>query len=216
MQQRQSPKIMVDAREPEYICDSLEAAGAEIQILTLPLGDYQLSERLVVERKTRQDFEASIVDGRLFSQIALLCSTLPRVVVVVEGLPSEQQRLSKNALLGAYASLISDFGCSLFFTSSPAATSELLYALACHEQFARREPPPAIQKKKATTMAQKQLAVVESLPGIGPKLARQLLNYFDTIENIATAPESELMQAGKLGQKKAKLLRQLFTSRFKE
>ncbi|MEM4348543.1 MAG: ERCC4 domain-containing protein [Candidatus Anstonellaceae archaeon] len=216
MQQRQSPKIMVDVREPEYICDSLEAAGADIQIVSLPLGDYQLSERLVVERKTRQDFEASIVDGRLFSQIASLCSLIPRVVVIVEGLSSDQQRLSKNALLGAYASLISDFGCSLFFTSSPASTSELLFALACHEQFARKELPPVTAKKKAPTIAQKQLAVIESLPGIGPKLARELLNYFDTIENIATAPESELQQVDKLGPKKAKLLRQLFTTRFKE
>ncbi|MCX8196798.1 MAG: helix-hairpin-helix domain-containing protein [Candidatus Micrarchaeota archaeon] len=211
----EAPKILVDSREPAEISDWLEAAGAEIEITNLPIGDYQLSSRLIVERKTRQDFESSIIDGRLFSQAELLASAIPRTVIIVEG-QAEQQRVSRNALLGAYASLISDFGFSLFFTSSLSSTAELIFALACHEQLSKNHPRPILPKRKARTLAEQQLAVVESLPGVGPKLARQLLLYFDNIENIVTAPEAELVQAGKIGQKKAKRLRQLFSLRFKE
>lgn len=216
MPEGKKAKIAVDHREPDEICDSLEAMGAEIEIKQLELGDYQLSDRLIVERKTRDDFEASIIDGRLFSQISDLSSSVQRVVLIVEGDSPADSRLSKAALLGAYSSIISDFGCSLFFTRSPQATAEMVYALACHEQLAKKQPLSVYAKRKALSQGQRQKAIVESLPNVGPKLARELLSYFNTVENIITAPESELKEVAKLGQKRAKELRQLLTSRYKE
>jgi len=216
MPEQKKPLIAVDHREPDEICDSLEAMGAEIEIKQLELGDYQLSNRLVVERKTREDFEASIIDGRLFSQIADLSSSIQRVVLVVEGDSPSDSRLSKAALLGAYSSIISDFGCAIFFTRSPSATAEMVYALAAHEQLAKKQPLSVYAKRKSLTQGQKQRAIVEALPHVGPTLARQLLEYFNTVENVITAPESELKEVGKLGQKRAKELRGLLTSRYKE
>ena len=208
-------RIIVDNREPDEVCDSLEALGAEIELRQLELGDYQLSDRLVVERKTRQDFESSIIDGRLFSQVSGLAAAVPRVVLIVEGSPDSDSRLSRAALLGAYSSLISDFGCALFFTRSPSATAEMLFALACHEQLGKKQLLSVYAKRKAIGLPAQQRAIVEALPGVGPTLARQLLEYFDTVENIMTAPESELKEVGKIGEKKAKQLRQLLSSRYK-
>ncbi|MCX8175167.1 MAG: helix-hairpin-helix domain-containing protein [Candidatus Micrarchaeota archaeon] len=209
-------RIAVDSREPDEICDFLEACEAEIELRSLELGDYQISDEAVVERKTRQDFEASIIDGRLFSQIADLSASVKRVVVVVEGESSVGSRLSKAAILGAYSSLILDFGCSLFFTRSPQATAELVYALACHEQLARKRLFSVFAKRKAISVAQQQRAVVEALPNVGPKLARELLSYFDTVENVITAPESELAQVGRLGKKRAAEIRKILSTRYKE
>lgn len=216
MAEGKKAKIAIDHREPDEICDSLEAMGAEIEIIQLELGDYQVSDRLIVERKTRSDFEASIIDGRLFSQISDLSSSVKRVVLIVEGDSPSDSRLSKAALLGAYSSIISDFGCAIFFTRSPQATAEMLYALAAHEQLAKKQPLSVYAKRKALTQGQKQRAIVEALPNVGPKLARQLLEYFNTVENVITAPESELKLVGKLGQKRAKELRGLLTTRYKE
>ena len=198
------------------MCDSLEAMGAEIELRQLELGDYQVSDRLVVERKTRADFESSILDGRLFSQVSALAFSFERVVVVVEGSADADSRLSRAALLGAYSSIISDFGCAIFFTRSPSATAELVYALAKHEQLAKKQPLSVYAKRKAIGMGAQQRAVIESLPNVGPTLARALLGYFDTVENVITAPESELREVGKIGEKKAKQLRQLLTTRYRE
>lgn len=205
----------MDNREPDAICDLLESMGAEIEVRQLQAGDYQLSDRLIVERKTRADFESSVVDGRLFTQVSNLCSSVPRVVLLVEGEQAEP-RLSRASLLGAYSSLISDFGCALFFTRSPSATAEMLLALARHEQLSKKQPLSVYAKRKARTIAEQQRAIVESLPSVGPTLARELLKYFDTVENVMSAPESELRQVGKIGAKKAKQLRQLLSSRYKE
>jgi ERCC4-type nuclease len=214
--EEKKPKIAVDNREPDEICDCLEAMGAEIEIRQLELGDYQLSDRLIVERKTRADFESSIFDGRLFSQLRDLAASFQRVVVIVEGSPDNESRLSRAALLGAYSSVISDFGCAIFFTRSPSATAEMAFALAKHEQLTKKQELSVYAKRKAVTFSDQQRAVVEALPNVGPSMARALLKYFDTVENVMTAPESELKEVDNMGEKKAKEIRELLTKRHRE
>jgi ERCC4-type nuclease len=117
--------------------------------------------------------------------------------------------------LGAYASIIADFGCSLFFTRSSQATAELLFHLACHEQLSKKQSLSIYAKRKAHTLPEQQRAIAEALPNVGPKLAHALLAYFDTLENLATAPESELAAVDKIGKLKAAKLRHLFSTRYK-
>ncbi|VVC02222.1 3'-flap repair endonuclease Xpf [uncultured archaeon] len=216
MPEERKPKIAVDGREPDEVCDYLEGLGADLEIRQLEVGDYQLSDRLVVERKTREDFEASIIDGRLFSQVSSLSESVERCVLVVEGGSLEGSRLSRAALLGAYSSLIADFGCTLFFTKSASATADLLYAMACHEQLSKKREISVYAKRKAKSLAEQQRAVVEALPNVGPTLAKALLRYFDTVENVMGAPESELVQVGKIGKKKAQALRKVVGTRYIE
>lgn len=216
MPEEKKVKIIADNREPESVCDCLESMGSEIELRQLEIGDYQLSDRLLVERKTRTDFEASILDGRLFSQLPGLASAMPRIVLIVEGDSDYETRINRAALLGAYSSIISDFGCAIFFTRSPSGTAEMLLALAKHEQVAKSQPLSVYAKRKARNLAEQQRGIVESLPNVGPKLARELLKYFQTVENVMSAPESELKEVGKIGEKRAKELRHAISSRYKE
>lgn len=213
--EEKKPRIAVDSREPDEVCDCLESLGAEIEIRQLALGDYQVSDRLAVERKTRADFESSIVDGRLFRQLKELLGSFERVIVIVEGSPDSDSRLSRAALLGAYSSIISDFGCAIFFTRSASATAEMVAALARHEQLTKKQELSVYAKKKALTLADQQRAVIEALPNVGPSMAKALLSYFDTVENVMTAPESELQEVDNMGGKKAKKIRELLTRRHK-
>ena len=216
MPEETNPKIIADNREPDEICDALESMGAGISLRQLEVGDYQLSDRLAVERKTRKDFESSILDGRLFSQLSSLAQSFQRAVVMVEGNPEPESRSSRAALLGACSSVISDYGCAVFFTSSPSSSAEMIYALARHEQCAKARQNSVFAKRKAITVSQQQRAIIESLPNIGPSLARSLLDYFCTVENVMTAPESELVQVANLGEKKAKEIRKVVSLRHKE
>ena len=59
--------IYADVHESRVV-DFLKEYDANIVVRTLPVGDFVVSERLVVERKTRKDFENSILDGRVFVQ----------------------------------------------------------------------------------------------------------------------------------------------------
>jgi len=51
----------------------------------LKVGDFVLSGRVVVETKTVNDLAASIIDGRLFDQLAAMTDLYGRSVLLVEG-----------------------------------------------------------------------------------------------------------------------------------
>ena len=59
-------KIIIDNRERNLdLLDTLEQHGMTITFAQLPVGDYIISNRMCVERKTTNDFESSIMNSRL-------------------------------------------------------------------------------------------------------------------------------------------------------
>jgi Fanconi anemia group M protein len=213
--QAERVSIAVDHREDERFDSLLKSLGADIDRRVLDVGDFICSARLVVERKTRTDFESSIVDGRLFSQLPNLVSNYGRTVIVVEG-TSDGGRLSRSAILGAYASIIADFGASLVFTRDMEGTAELVFNLAKHEQIAKKQPMRIYAKKRTFTPSQTSRAIVEMLPMIGPKLAKSLLIHFGSIEALAHATEREIAEAAGVGKKRAKIIKQVLCYPYKE
>lgn len=212
-------RIVVDERESKEYDKLLEAAGCTVERKTLSIADFVLSERLAAERKSRADFEASIIDGRLFEQAARLITAYPRVVLIVEGERDGEERgservnrVSRSALLGAYSSLVSDLGISIFFTKSPPATAELLAALARHDQLAKKVPMRVMAKPKSITLEQTQRSIIEALPGVGPQMARRLLAHFGTPARIFSSSVKELQEVEGMGPKKAKLIYKVLDS----
>lgn len=206
-------KIIIDHRESSEFDELLKQAGATIERKQLEVGDFICSGRCIVERKTRDDFEASIIDGRLFAQLFNLVDNYQRVIIVVEG-EGSGERLHKEALLGAYVSVITDFGAALFFTRNTEKTAELVYAIAKHEQLAKKRPMRLYAKRKTFTLSQSQRAILEIFPMVGPKLARQLLEHFGNIQNITNASEQELKEVEGMGEKRAKAIKNIINMKY--
>jgi Fanconi anemia group M protein len=114
--------------------------------------------------------------------------------------------------LGAYSSLISHNGLTIFFTKNPSSTCELLFALAKHEQLSKKNTPRIAAKQKALTLPQCQRLLIESLPSTGPKLAQNLLIHFGSPRNILSADAKELENVPLLGKKRAKLIKNVLDS----
>jgi ERCC4-type nuclease len=207
--------IIVDHREDDMFDASFRALGAHVERRALAVGDFLCSSRLAVERKSRADFEQSVIDGRLFSQLPNLVSNYERVVVVVEGL-SDDARLSRESLLGAYASIIADFGASLAFTRDKQGTAELVFHLAKHEQLAKKQPMRIYARRRTFTPSQTARSIVESLPMVGPKLAKALLSHFGSIDALAQASERDISAVPGVGQKRAKVIRAVLSYRYLE
>ena len=208
-------RIVVDHREDTQFDHFFLALGADVERKQLSVGDFLCSARLVVERKSRSDFEASVIDGRLFSQLPNLVSNYERVVIIVEGVVDEE-RLRRESLLGAYSTIISDFGASLIFTRDMHATAEIVYHLAKHEQIAKKQPMRIYAKKKTFTPSQTARSVVESLPTVGPKLAKAILNHFGNLESVAKATERDLAEVPGLGKKRAKIIKAILSYAYNE
>ncbi len=200
----QRPTVVVDFREDELFDRLISSMGARTERKMLDVGDFLCSAKLVVERKTRSDFEQSIIDGRLFSQLPNLVSNYERVVIIVEG-TSDDGRLNRSSLLGTYATVLSDFGCSIIFTKDKESTAELVYHFAKHEQIAKKQPLRIYARKKTFTPSEMSRAIIESMPGIGPKLAKKILSHFGSVNAVINCPERDLAEV--IGKKRAKIIK---------
>lgn len=208
-------RIAVDHREDERFDELLRSLGADVERRVLSVGDFLCSSRLAVERKTRADFEQSVIDGRLFSQLPNLVSNYERVVILVEG-AEEEGRLSRASILGAYASIVSDYGASLIFSRDMEETAELVFAFAKHERLAKGHPMRIYAKRRTLTPSQTARSIVESLPMIGPKTAKALLSHFGSVEALLQASERELADVHGVGKKRAKMMRAVLSYAYKE
>jgi len=62
-------RIIVDERERKSgIPELLKSIGLNLEMKTLPIGDYIVAPETIVERKSIRDLMASVFDGRLFDQ----------------------------------------------------------------------------------------------------------------------------------------------------
>ncbi|MDH5686205.1 MAG: DEAD/DEAH box helicase, partial [Hadesarchaea archaeon] len=77
-------KIIADHREiPSGVVHELTQLGVEVEARQLSVGDFILSDRVGVERKSVGDFLQSIVDKRLLCQAKQLGETFERPVLIL-------------------------------------------------------------------------------------------------------------------------------------
>ncbi|MFA6012018.1 MAG: ERCC4 domain-containing protein [Desulfobacteraceae bacterium] len=80
--------IAVDFREKASgIVENLSLQGVAVELKHLEHGDYLINDTVTIERKTGKDFLVSIIDGRLFNQIAALKKECSKPLVLIEGNP---------------------------------------------------------------------------------------------------------------------------------
>ena len=210
----QQSKIIVDNRERNFdIIDILSKSGAELSFAQLPVGDYILSKRMCVERKTISDFENSIIDNRIFEQLERLSAGFEKPLLIIEGNDSEH-RLSKNVVLGTILSIYLDHNIQVINSSGAGETAIMLSKFADREQSVDDNRPRILGRKKAYTTYQWQTLILGSMPGVGPNLAHRLIEHFGTLKGVANADEKQLMKVDKVGRKKAAEIYRIINEKF--
>jgi uncharacterized protein YjbJ (UPF0337 family) len=130
--------LLYDHREERSgIPRMLRAAGLDARAAQLPVGDYVLSDRVVVERKSGADLAASIKDRRLFEQIERLAEAYEAVVLVVEGAPIH---IAQSSWKGALARVLLS-GAAVVATDDARDTADWLERLARLEGGGPAETP---------------------------------------------------------------------------
>ena len=189
--------------------------GVSVRLETLAVGDYVLSDRVVIERKTVEDFLDTLLgeDRSLFTQIRAMVEHYDRPVVLVEGDDLLGQRdVHPNAIRGALASLVVDFGVSVLFTADQTDTTELLAIIADREQRERNRSPSVHGEKGGRTLAEQQEYLLAAITDVGIVTARSLLEAFDTVENVMTADETALCDVEGIGEVTAARIREVVTA----
>lgn len=211
----QEVSIIIDNRERNVeVIEGISNNAVKVTFAQLPVGDYIISDRICVERKTISDFENSIMDSRLFEQVERLRASFEKPILLVEGSESEF-RLNKNVITGSILKLYIDHNIQVILSHDAAETAYILSKFAEREQVKDERRPKLLGRKKAYTQYQWQLLILSSIPGIGPKLANDLLEHFKTIKNVATAEIEELKKVKKIGKKKAEKIYEVLNLEFK-
>ncbi len=210
----QKLKVIVDNRERNIeIITGLEDYELEMTFAQLPVGDYIISDRIGIERKTVSDFESSIVNSRLFDQAERLHAAFKKPILLIEGGDSER-RLKKNVMLGTITKLYVDYNIQVMRTESAKDTAYTVYRFAEHEQAEEERFPRAVGLKKAHSTYQWQLLILGSIPGIGSKLAQRLITHFKSIRGVMSADVEELKKVEKIGPKKAEKIYDILNAKF--
>lgn len=214
MGEEDGPRVLVDNRERNAeLLARLEALGVDIRVETLPVGDYVVSDRVCIERKTVSDFESSIVTGRLFEQARRLADAYDYPIIIIEGERNEF-RVKSAAINGAIASLYIDYSLPVIVTFSGAETAEMIKYIAKHEQEKHMREPSVKGGARSFTTDQFRERVIGNIPGVGPETARGLLSHFGSIRAIALADPKELMKVKNVGKKRAKVISELISSEY--
>jgi len=195
--------IIADDRERKSeVIDSL--AGFEnvnVDIRRLTIGDYQIDNRLIVERKTLKDFAVSIIDGRLFRQMIRLANATSMGVLILEGTIKDTVGLgvTREAMQGALITVSLILGIPVLRSKDAPETAKLI--VYCTHQITSMAKGGAHRHGyRPKDKRKKQLFILQGLPGVGPERACRLLDSLGSVEAVVSASSSELQSIHGIGK----------------
>ncbi len=202
--------ISVDYREKiSGIVSLFNGRGFTVRVKKLPFCDYIINNEIGIERKTAKDFVVSIVDGRLFSQAALMKRKLVRPIFILEGNPFEtSMNMNGAAIQGAMISIQVIWHIPIIHSRSLVDTCQsIIWMGQQHANLSDGILPRSGYRPKSRLS--KQLYILQGLPSVGPVLSKKLLYHFSSVRKVMNANEKDLSTVDGIGKKKASLIRKV-------
>ncbi|AGB05275.1 ERCC4-like helicase [Aciduliprofundum sp. MAR08-339] len=209
------PELYVDTRE--FRSDVVKHLSEKYRIVPrqLEIGDYLISDRMIVERKRVDDFLESLKDGRLFSQILEMRRNYPIPILIIEGESLFIRGFHENAIYGALASIIADYQVPIVFTKDARETAKFIDSLVKREYSEKREV--AVRKeKRPMSDEERQRYIVESLPNVSAKLSQRLLEHFGSVRNVINAEVGDLIKVKGIGRKTAEEIYEIVNKKYEK
>jgi ERCC4-type nuclease len=204
MSKTNSPiKILADDRECEsgVIKAFSEIENVDVDIRRLPLGDYQIGDRMIVERKTLKDFAISIIDGRLFKQMIYMANSKLEGVLILEGTTSKSIEIgvTRQAMQGALITVSLIIGIPVLRSKNPAETAKLIVYIGRKIESIAND---GIQRHgyQPKGLRYRQRYILQGLPGVGRERADRLLDRFGSVKAVISAGIDDLQTVDGIGK----------------
>jgi len=212
-------RVVADERERRSgVPEELRSLGAFVEYRVLDVADYVVG-KYAIERKTVRDFVNSLYTGRLFDQAHRIGEAYEAIFLLVEGDLWNELGRARNprSLWGALISSVLDFDLNTFFAPDEKQTAQFLFTLAKggRHKGSSGGPPLIVRKPRTTDLTRLQLSVLSSLPGVGPRMAKQLLDYFGSLRRVFAASVTEMSVGAGIGKARAFSLVKLLDAGYK-
>lgn len=207
--------IVLDNREHSLI-SLLPTASVQ----QLPVGDAWIKVcdqlKLVIERKTTADFEASFLDGRYREQrtrlLAYCAEQKAKALYVLEGgLDGRRRSLDRPALQKLIHRLLLRYGVAVYFTKSTEDTALTLTILAQQltedaavfegEQLSYTDVQHVTKKANKDDPKAFACAALQGCPGVSAKSAAAIWEVAQTWPRLLEMTEKELAEI-KVGERR--------------
>jgi ERCC4-type nuclease len=192
------------------LLDEVRRSGwFDVRMDRLATGDYLLNGEVLVERKTIRDLVASLIDGRLFPQVARLAHSPYRSLLLIEGsTPSSLPDVHHHSVEGALVSIAAIWRVPVLHSADSEQSARMLRLVADQVRGPRARVLRRFDRKPKR-LASRRLFLLQGLPGVGPALAHRLLCHFGSIERILTVDAAALAEVRGIGARKAARIREL-------
>ncbi len=216
-------EIISDYREKRIILE-LSKKGIEVKVKSLISADFIIHSKtkegrgvlVGIERKTLTDFLNSIIDKRIISQLISLKENFDIAILVIEGEENiyKIRNFHPNSIRGMLSAIAIDLQVPILYTKNEKDTSSYIETIAKRLE-GKRKDISLLKKRKPLDLKEMQEYIIESFPGIGPTIAKNLLKKFKTVKRIVNAKEKELLEVEKLGKKKVKEIKRVIEEEYK-
>ncbi|MFH1210068.1 MAG: ERCC4 domain-containing protein [archaeon] len=215
-------KIIADFREKDIIFE-LQKKHLDVEVKSLISADFIIQvkdfnnniKELGIEKKTQSDFLNSIIDKRILNQLISLKENFALQLLIIEGQENiyRIRDFHPNAIRGMLSSIAIDFQIPILHTEGYRDTASLLEIMSQRLDKPRKEIS-LITKRKPPTLKEQQEFIIQSLPSIGPSLAKSLLKEFKTVKKIINASEERLKKIDKIGPVTAKKIKEVTDTKY--
>ncbi|MFP4045576.1 MAG: ERCC4 domain-containing protein [Candidatus Aenigmatarchaeota archaeon] len=208
-------KILIFADNREFQSDVVKELARKdcvVKPQQLEVGDFILSERVAIERKTTSDFLSSVFDQRIFDQLKNMKEHFEKPILLIEGTDLYSERnVHPNSIRGALSSIAIDLEVPVLWSQSQDDTASTLFWIAKREQIKEERKIAIRGGKQPSTLEEQQLWLIAGLPGIDRVRAERILDQFGTPEQVFTASKEELKEVEGIGDKIAEGIRKVLT-----
>lgn len=201
--------IIVDIREKHSLVYSyLVGMNVNAKFEKLDIGDFLVGD-VVIERKSFSDFQSSMMDKRLLSQLVEL-KKYPKCFLMLEGFLFDYSnaRIHENAIRGMILSCVLDFGIPIIYTKNEEDSAKMLLVLAKRLEKEKKDISLRYKKSEMSFEEQKQF-ILEGFHGIGPTTAKALIEKFKTLEKIFNCSREKLAKTELFDEKKLENFKRL-------
>ena len=138
-------------------------------------------------------------------------------LIIIEGNSNDMfgiRNIHRNALLGLQVSIALKSRIPIMFAKDITETANIIKII-----IKQIENPAELKlriKKPQMTLQEQQQFIIEGLPLIGPKTARNLLEKFKSVKGVLNASVEELQEVDKIGKKKAEAIVELLEKKYKK
>lgn len=215
--------IRIDRREPkkltEKLVGTLGGLGISFTIVELATGDFAWESpigEIAIERKTVSDFLDSFQKGRLQEQLRRLIESYEVPILMIEGYVEERMGhvyLGKGKGTWAnkwsysgFRNILLEWQMAGVLLETTKSIPDTVRRIAGLYRFTRKENHESMSRRQLIKIGGEHPActTIASLPGIGPKKAKELLNRFSLIDIFDIASEGEAELAKVLGKATAR------------